>query len=603
MIIRSGILPLIVLLFFVIAGLQGCVPETGAGTDSQRTEARAVAWAEQKISEMSDRQKIGQLVVATTFRDTGVSFPYDAYDPPSERLMEHMSRMINDYHAGSVIIFNWTRPESIARFNRQLQHWAVESSAGIPLLIATDMEYGLAQRVPGVATEFPRQMGMGAANDRLAAYEQGRISALEGLATGFNWNYSPVADVNLNAANPVIGVRSFGEDPVMAAELTAEMVRGIQEYGVVATPKHFPGHGDTDFDSHYALSTVSYSMQTLREKHLPPFQAAFDAGADAVMTAHIIIEALDPELPATLSRKVLTDLLRTEMGFDGIIVTDGMGMDAIDNYWGAGEAAVMAFNAGADVILATGSPSQQIETMEALYEGYRSGAISTGRLHESLVRILSTKYRYGLDESFEPADPTLAEGMLGLPEYREIAAEAAARTITLVRNEGVLPFDPEAEQTVLVTGVAWNDDLADRIQAASNYEVVRLQIGERISRTDPGPGDISAAMRLAGEVDKIVLFTWSAGQLSDGQRQLAEALITTGKPLVMVSLGLPYDLMYVHGVPAYVATYSMDVNPDYTPLPVVWDAAIDVLFGAEPQGRLPVSLGQEYAAGHGLRYR
>jgi beta-N-acetylhexosaminidase len=312
-------------------------------------------WAGNVLDAMTDRQKIGQLVMATTPWESDIPFPDDAYGPPTHKQTDHMRRMITEYHAGSVIIYNWGRAESMARFNGQLQKWSMESNAGVPLFISADLEYGVAQRIPLESTVFPRQMGIAATGDPQAAYEQGRITAIEALATGFNWSYSPVADVNVNPRNPVIGVRSFGERFTVVSEMSRAMIRGSQEHGVLATPKHFPGHGDTDFDSHYDLSTVSYDLETLREIHLPPFQAAFDAGADAVMSAHVIIETIDPSVPATLSPLALTGLLREEMGFEGIIVTDAMSMEAIDDHWGAGEAAVMAVKAGADIIMATGT--------------------------------------------------------------------------------------------------------------------------------------------------------------------------------------------------------------------------------------------------------
>ncbi|MFO8030418.1 MAG: glycoside hydrolase family 3 N-terminal domain-containing protein [Cyclonatronaceae bacterium] len=577
----------------------------GCDRDAPFTEpdiADADTWADNVLSGMTDRQKIGQLVMATTTAETALIFPQDAYGPPSQQQLDHMHRMIRDYHAGSVIIYNWGRAETMARFNQQLQEWAMESNAGVPLFVSADLEYGVAQRIPEEATLFPRQMGIAATGDPKSAYEQGRITAIEALATGFNWSYSPVADVNVSPRNPVIGVRSFGERHTVVSEMSRAMVRGSQEHGVLATPKHFPGHGDTEFDSHYDLSTVSYDLETLREIHLPPFQAAFDAGADAVMTAHVIIEAIDPSVPATLSHRVLTGLLREEMGFEGIIVTDAMSMDAIDKNWGAGEAAVMAVKAGADIIMATGTAGQQAETFEALYKAYQDGEISEDRLDESVLRILRIKHKYGLHHGFASPDPEQARTVTTDPEHRRIARELALKSITLVRNQGILPFDHDEQLTTLVAGVAYTQKLARLVQEAGGGEVTTWDFGSGPIDHDPTPEAILEAVRKAEDADRIILFTYSYSELPEGQVKLAEALAIMGKPIAVVALGLPYDLNAIPGVPAYVATYSLDRWPNVTPTPVVWEAAVEVLFGHPPVGTLPVTLSQDIAVGHGLHY-
>ncbi len=565
-------------------------------------EKKNEAWVKSMLETMSDRQKTGQLIMATTIWDERNGFGADAYDPAPVSQLEHMQTMIQQYHAGSVIIYNWSRAGTMTRFNNQLQQWALEMDPGIPLFISADLEYGLAQRLPYEATVFPRQMGIGAAGKEDFAWEQGRITALEGLATGFNWSYSPVADVNVSPQNPVIGVRAFGEQTEEVSRLTAAMVRGSQEHGMIATPKHFPGHGDTDFDSHYDLSMVSYDMETLRKIHLPPFQAAIDAGADAIMTAHVVIEALDPSLPATLSEKVLTGLLRQEMGFEGIVVTDAMSMDAIDDYWGAGEAAVMAILAGADIIMATGTPGQQAETFEALYSAVQEGVISKERLEESVGRILRTKAKYGLDR-FKMPDPAKALVVAGHEDHRQKAREIAVASMTLVRNEGILPFDPNDGSTTLVAGVAYVPELTGIVENRSSGAVLSWQYGRLPADINPTKTAVEEAMALARNANRIIAFTYSYSSLKEGQRALVEAFAATGKPMAVVSLGLPYDLLSFPDVPAYLATYSLDRWPHATPTPVVWDAVIDVLFGLEqPGGRLPVSIGEDWPLGYGLDY-
>ncbi|MCM2535436.1 hypothetical protein NDK43_27740 [Neobacillus pocheonensis] len=288
---------------------------------------------------------------------------------------EYTCKLVQDYHVGSVIDYGNADAERTAKYNNQLQKWAAETRLKIPLFISADLEYGSIQLVTD-GTDFPRQMAIGATRVPGAAEQVAKINAIESKAVGFNWNFSPLADVNTNPSNPVIGVRSFGEKTDLVSQMTVAQIKGYQHNGLLATAKHFPGHGDTSFDSHLGLAAVTYDRKTLDEIHLPPFKAAIAAGVDSIMTAHVIINAIDPKLPATLSKKVLTGLLRKQMGFNGIIVTDSMSMNAIDKHWGAGQAAIMAINAGADIVMASGSYKHQLETYNALYHALKSGELT-----------------------------------------------------------------------------------------------------------------------------------------------------------------------------------------------------------------------------------
>ena len=244
------------------------------------------------ISSMSDQEKIGQLVMPST--------RYKNTPTPDE----DTRKLIQEYQVGSVINYGNADAETTATFNNQLQKWAAETRLKIPLLISADLEYGSVQLVTN-GTDFPRQMAIGATRDLNVAEQVAKINAIESKACGFNWNYSPLADVNTNPANPVIGVRSFGEKTDLVSQMTAAQIKGYQQNGLLATAKHFPGHGDTSVDSHLGLAKVTYDRKTLEAIHLPPFTAAIAAGVDSIMTAHVIITAIDPTLPATLSKKVL----------------------------------------------------------------------------------------------------------------------------------------------------------------------------------------------------------------------------------------------------------------------------------------------------------
>ncbi|QQK74795.1 glycoside hydrolase family 3 protein [Salicibibacter cibarius] len=534
----------------------------------------------QLIDEMDDKEKIGQLVMMA---------PEDGADGMPD---EYTKEMIQEYGMGSVIIRGERDAITQAEYNNQLQAYAADHRMDIPLFTTADLENGAAQQVPEDATTFPRQMGAGATNSLQHADVFARIAGQEADALGFNWTYSPVADVNVDPLNPVIGVRSFSEQTDLVSEMTAAQVYGYQTEGIISTAKHFPGHGDTDTDSHFELPTVTYDREELEELHLPPFQSAIDAEIDSIMTAHIIIEAIDPDLPATLSEDVLTGLLREDMDFDGLIVTDDMAMEAITDNWGAGEAAVMSIQAGADIVMALASPQ---EAYEALYDAYQSGELSEERVHESLERILTKKLEYDLFDN-RYVDASEVEDFVGNQEHQEIVEQMGRDSITLVKNEDVLPFDANSEETTFVAGVTHVDDVTDRIQQQSNGDVLSWEAESH----DPKNEDIETAVKQAQEADRILVPTFSFGELPDGQSDLVQALKETGKPVAAVSLGLPYDVQNYPNVDAYLASYALD-NWELANATSM-NAAVDVVFGAQPGGQLPVTIEDHYDFGHGLSY-
>ena len=322
---------------------------------------------------------------------------------------------------------------------------ATSQGAGIPLFISVDQEGGYVARLPR-ATSFPGNMGLGAAGDPALTRKVGEVTARELRACGINMNFAPVVDVNSNPSNPVIGVRSFGESADSVAELGVAMVEGLQNEGVCATIKHFPGHGDTSLDSHIALPTVPHDKARLKTVELKPFQAAIDAGVDVVMTAHVTFPAFEPKpgLPATLSRRVLTGLLREDMGFTGLIVTDAMEMGAIVKNFGLEEAAVMAVNAGADIVL-VGWPQDwrdAVRVVDALNKAVAEGEIPMSRIDESVQRVLEVKERRRI-LSAPLVDEKKAKVSVSTEDSRKFALEAARKSICVVRDEkGFIPSMP-----------------------------------------------------------------------------------------------------------------------------------------------------------------
>lgn len=532
--------------------------------------------ARSTLAGMSVKHKIGQLVMSQPGRGA----------LPGEQVR----RQLEEWGFGSWIIQDrGGAAVGVADYTNRMQSWAARSAAGVPLLIGADLENGAEQQVPD-ATPLPYPMGLGATRDVDASALSGVITGREAAAMGINWNFMPVADVNTNPANPVIGVRSFGEDPDLVAEHVTAYTVAQQEQGVLASAKHFPGHGDTAVDSHLGLPTVTYDRDTLEKVHLAPFQRAIDAGLDSIMTSHVVVEAVDPDHPATLSREVLTGLLRERMGFDGLILTDGMGMRAISEHWGTGQAAVMAVRAGADVILA-GDTAEV--TAQALHDAVRAGVLTEERIDESVLRVLRTKCDYGLFAGHR-VDPSVADAVVGSSAHRAAATRIARDGITLVRNDGDLLPLPEGTVASVV-----GPEQADELAAALTERGVPSTSVETSQR--PEADAIAHAVEQAEAADVVVAATYTYSDLPAEQQELVDALIATGKPVVAVSLGIPYDLAGAEQARAAIASYALNVN---AVLPeTVLTGLADVLTGhAAPGGRLPVTVGDEYPFGTGLTY-
>lgn len=540
------------------------------------------------VAQMNDKEKIGQLVMFT----------------PTSEADDFSNKMIKEYLVGSALLNrHMSTAAEYANFTNQLQKWASETKLAIPIIISGDMEYGAAQRAPQAATILPRQMAIGATGNVQYAEQAAKITAKEAKAMGFHWSYSPVADVNSNLINPVIGVRSFGEDTQLVSDMAVAELKGYQSEGVMSSAKHFPGHGDTGFDTHSTLSKVSYNEQVLREVHLPPFKAVIDQGIESIMTSHIIIEAIDPELPATLSKKVLTGLLREDLGFKGIIITDAMVMQAISSNWGAGAAAVMAVNAGADIVMANGSARDQLDTLDTLYEALQSRTLERERVDQSVERILYYKFKFNLFDNRQ-VDVANASKVVGQQAHRDMAAQIALDSITLVKNEGVLPYDPKSNDTTLVVSMAYADQIADMVREIVSGEVISYQAAPaRGEPLEASAAAIDKAIVKAKEADRIIVFTQADRQLPEGQIDLVNRLQETGKPLAAVSLSNPGDILGYPDVKAYLATFSLDNWYWMTPIPVSWNAAVKVIFGEEPKGKLPVTISEAYPKGFGLSYK
>ena len=386
------------------------------------------------IQHMSLREKIGQV------------FTFSAFAPQMD---EAIASLIREYKIGGVFLGTGCllNTEEIYKLTSDLQQLSIQEGSGDTLLISADFVAGVGSKVKSGVTHFPKNWAMGAAGDDQLAYEAGRITAKEALALGVNMNYSPVVDINNNPLNPVIGTHSFGEERDEVVRLANAVIRGYQDHGLIATAKHFPGHGDTSVDSHYDLPELPFTQERLRDFELVPFQKAIEVGVDAVMVGHMAVPSLDPTLtPASLSYPITTGILRNELGFEGLIVTDGLSMKGITHKYGMAEAGVMALQAGADILLATTDGYElSVAMIEAVYKAVENGVITEARIDESVERILRAKQKYKI--SADSLRDTFDASLIGTDEGQEIALSIARKAVTPSEGleRGVLQqLDPAA---------------------------------------------------------------------------------------------------------------------------------------------------------------
>ncbi|WP_127503857.1 glycoside hydrolase family 3 protein [Actinoplanes solisilvae] len=545
------------------------------------------------LARMSLPQKVGQLFTTYVYGNDA-NTPSAADAATNQRLygVATPAEVVAKYHLGGVIYFAWTNslqnPRQIATLSNGLQ----AAATGVPLAISTDQEHGVVSRMPAPATQFPGGMALGAGRNPVDAYRTGAVTGAELRAVGINQAWAPVADVNVNPANPVIGVRSFSSDPGLAATLTASQILGLQRgANTAASAKHFPGHGDTATDSHTGLPVITHSRDEWRRIDAPPFRAAIAAGVDAIMSAHIVVPALDPaEDPATLSKPIITGLLRGELGYRGVIVSDSLEMAGVRQKYGDERVPVLALKAGVDMLLMP--PNLQLAT-DAVLGAVASGELTEARIDQSVRRILTLKQKRGL-LSVKPVDPSAAERSVGSAAHQRVARSVTDRTVTAVRNDAdVLPLAPG--KSVLVTG--WNSSVTGNVAALAGALGGATQLVTNL----PNDAKIAEAVTAAQNHDVTVVLTsraWDTTTADPGGRQqkLVKALVATGKPVVVVAVRDPYDLTAFPEVKTYLATYSYAA--------VSMESLGAVLLGtAPPRGKLPVEIPGLYAYGHGLTWR
>ncbi len=506
------------------------------------------------LQKMTLEQKVGQLMM--------VGFDGLTVDAA-------VSELVRRRHVGGVCLFkrNIATAEQVAALTDDMRRLF---DGAVPPFLAVDQEGGNVVRLSDRNLVLPGNMVLGATRDLALAYEAGRAQGEDLRRLGFNMNLAPVLDVNSNPRNPVIGVRAFGDDVALVSALGSQFVRGQQAARIVTVAKHFPGHGAVDADSHKGLPVVTVPVEVLRQQLLP-FMAAMQVGLDGMMTAHIATPTLSggDETPATLSRRVLGEVLRDELKFDGLVVTDELEMDAIDRRYGVGPAAVLAVLAGADMVLVPWRVEKETEVYDALLAAARAGTVPLERLDQSVRRVLTVKWRRGV---FEPLSPR-AERLAGLGRDADVATRIASAGVTLLKTDRrYFPLPARGVIGVVSAAPALLTALKGRASAAQTLLVPTWpRLTERAALT-------RRVREVAEGCDVVVVGVTNARHLD-----LVTAAQKTGKPVVVVVLGAPYLASLVPAAAAVLSVYSSQ--------PSVAEAAARALLGQRgPTGRLPVAL-------------
>lgn len=579
-----------------------------------RTPSReAVRWADAELKRMTLDEKIGQLV------SVGVNATYEAQDSAD---FQWLRRQVEQNKIGGIILFRGPVYESVHLVNRMQQ------LARVPLMVSADLEAGAGMRFDSTVN-FPWNMAVGATGDPQYARRQGEVTAREARALGVQHVFAPVVDVNNNAQNPVINVRSYGEDPAEVARMAAAFIEGAQCGGVIATAKHFPGHGDTATDSHRGLPVINVPRSRLDAVELVPFRAAIAAGVGSVMSAHIGLPQIDPTtvspipragvlrptyadsevltenatLPGTLSPQVLTGILRRDLGFDGIVTTDALDMSGLTIYFTPAESAVRALLAGADMLL---KPSDPDATVRGVREAVQSGRLTEQRIEESARRILAAKYDLGLvKQRLAPLEDI--DSVVGTAGSEKLAREIAEHAVTLVRDEAhLLPAAGlNASARVLILAVTNGED---RLWIAQPFVSTLARAGRRIDVVvlDERSSDkeVEKALERAKGADLIVAALYgrvrtgqsNSGALPDPGKRALDKLIDRKAPLVGISFGNPYLLGSFPDLKTYLVAYG--------DMPSLQQAAARALAGEiDVTGRLPITLPKLYARGTGIQLK
>jgi beta-N-acetylhexosaminidase len=557
-----------------------------------RPAASPSSWVDQTLKKMTLREKLGQLLMV---------YYFGVFTSTESAEYKELLHQVEENHIGGMIVGASRGPLGIER--SQVYATAVitnelQRRSKVPLLLGADFESGTGMRLDE-GTSFPSAMALAATGDPKVAYTVGKIIALEARASGVHWIFAPDADVNDNPDNPIINVRSFGEDPKTVSGYVTQFIRGVQENGAIATAKHFPGHGNVSVDSHLALAVVPGDREELNGTELVPFRAAIAAGVDSIMPGHLAVPALEPDAntPATLSRNILTQLLRDEMKFHGLIVSDAMDMGGVTTLYAPGEAAVRSVEAGSDVLLMPPVPDAAMAGLEA---AVRSGRISIARIDESVRRILAAKARLGLDKN-RFVDVAHINEKFAPPAYDTLAQGIADRGVTLLRDSPkLLPLDSTRPMRVLLVALSADPDpfpgetiepeIRPRVDSLTVLRAdTQFKPVTTLTLPKPDTYDLAIAALFVRVADR----KGNVG-FPEEQRAFVNQLLAQGKPVVIASFGSPYLIERFPNAPTFLAEFSTN--------DVSQRAAARAMFGQVAiSGQIPVTVPGTVERGDGIR--
>ena len=553
------------------------------------TYSKNFTWAEMRIKEMTLREKIAQMII--TYSD-------GYYNGDNDNNFKRLRNLIENEKVGGIIFFKGRALEEAKLINK------LQALSETPLLISQDFERGTAMRLED-GSLYPNNMGIGATRNPDLAYQMGLQIAKECRALGVHQNYSPVVDVNNNPLNPIINVRSFGEDPNLVSVMGDAMIRGLQDGKVLATAKHFPGHGDTDIDTHNDLPEINNDMNRMNEVELVPFVSAIKSGVKSVMVAHISFPALDktPFIPATLSPEIINGLLIEKLGFNGLIITDALNMEGVTKHFNTKEVAVRCVKAGIDLIL---MPQGETKTIDAIENAVKKGDISEERIDISVKKILNAKEWLKLNENkYINEDEVL--NTINNQDAQILADKIAEESITLVRNKNVLPINENNKFNNCLILSMFTGKEPENAQYFYDgiYNNIKSKSGKSpdIKIIDNDISNPGATYKNINDYDyiiiplfiKVKMKTGTVGMNNSHAEFIKQLTDVYGKKVVVISFGNPYLLSNFENVSGYIAAYGDSKS--------IIDAAIKSIAGEiNPKGKLPVTITDEYKFGYGLIY-
>jgi beta-N-acetylhexosaminidase len=535
-----------------------------------------------KLSSLTLREKIAQMVISSSLGEN--------YDENSAEF-EKLKKLCVQSKLGGFIFFKGTSSGYAGLSNR------LQNLSETPLLISADFERGTGMRVTDGAL-FPNNMAIGATNNLELAYKMGLVISAESRSLGIHQDYAPVCDVNNNPDNPIINVRSFGEDPELVSRMSEAEIRGLQDGKVISTAKHFPGHGDTKIDSHNDLPVLNFSIDRLNKIELVPFKNAIKNNVMSVMIAHLSFPELEtgPHVPASLSHSIVDGLLKKELGFKGLVVTDALNMKGITKYFSTSEVALMCVKAGIDLIL---MPIDEEETINAIEKAVNNKIISEERIDESAEKILKAKQWLGLFEN-KNVDESKVSSIVNTAESNTLAQQIADESITLVKDDNnILPLKSKTPKTLVLN----LSDGTDNINSSYFSEQIKNTIPDcsvenistEITNTDANNiiSDASSYEVIIAAVYAKVRYGTGKISIMPSQAELLRNLNQSNSNLIVISLGNPYILKEIPSVSCYICAYG-DANVSII-------SAIKAIYGdIKFKGKLPVSLTDSYKFGSGI---